>query len=381
MGEGNAEPKITSEQSQQEPQVGQTNEIDTETYDYLKSIPEEHLTDEQKQAITDYEKTNTTVKNENPVSETNAENIPADNNDVEAKKADIERRRQEELSNHKSSVIKSTIFKSTDLDGEQVFIRVEHRNDGQMQISISKDGKEFSPIDHPKDKIGRISDENYAKGVFGNNVENIGEGKTSNKLKEINAKYDVELAALAAPVSDIEAKKADIEKVQKYTLNKANKDLPQAFNVPFAIIDKVASGLEDLNSSEVKQVKLLEIRGRNSEGKLVGTVWLQKQDGTSETFEVKFDDAELAALEGSNKADDIPDIANSDKTGSRTPVKDYDQNQEFIRNYRKKGGEDIGEANKEFLVGLRQVEPSNSLANRTDAVEVVEVGPNAIRYE
>jgi hypothetical protein len=53
--------------------------------------------------------------------------------------------------------------------------------------------------------------------------------------------------------------------------------------------------------SDVKQVTLLETRGRNKEGKLVGTVFIEKQDGRSATFEVIFNDAELDALEKSTK--------------------------------------------------------------------------------
>jgi hypothetical protein len=105
----------------------------------------------------------------------------------------------------------------------------------------------------------------------------------------------------ATPVST--DARADVEKVQKYTLNRANTELPQAPTIPLSIVNKTESGLEDLVDSEVKQVKLLETRGRNNDGKLVGTVWIQKQDRTSETYEVMFDDAELAALESTSRAE------------------------------------------------------------------------------
>jgi len=95
--------------------------------------------------------------------------------------------------------------------------------------------------------------------------------------------------------------KADIEKdkqgnfvPKKYTLNARGEN--PAPNIPVSAIDLQASGLEDV--TDVKQVKLLEIRGKNSEGKTVGKVWIQKQDGQSYDAEVFFNDAELAALEG-----------------------------------------------------------------------------------
>jgi uncharacterized protein YkvS len=99
--------------------------------------------------------------------------------------------------------------------------------------------------------------------------------------------------------SDIEAKKADIEKdvngefiPKKYTLNARGEN--PAPNISISAIDLQDSGLQDL--TDVKQVKLLEIRGKNSEGKTVGKVWIQKKDGQSFDAEVKFNDAELAAL-------------------------------------------------------------------------------------
>jgi hypothetical protein len=109
-------------------------------------------------------------------------------------------------------------------------------------------------------------------------------------------------AAPEAPVSDIEAEKADIEKDEngefipkKYTLNRAS-DNP-APNISINAIDPKSFGEEQLPEG-IKQVKLLEIRGRNSEGKLVGKVFIQNEDGGQFDAEVIFNDAELAALEG-----------------------------------------------------------------------------------
>ncbi len=70
------------------------------------------------------------------------------------------------------------------------------------------------------------------------------------------------------------------------------------------------SGLQDL--TDVKQVKLLEIRGKNSEGKTVGKVWIQKKDGQSFDAEVKFNDAELAAL-NAKPAETVPTQSKEDE--------------------------------------------------------------------
>ena len=98
------------------------------------------------------------------------------------------------------------------------------------------------------------------------------------------------------------AKKAAIEKDEqgnfipkKYTLNAIGEN--PAPNISLASIKEKSFG-EKL--TDVKQIKLLEIRGKNSKGETVGTVWIQKEDGQSYTAEVYFNDAELVALEDKN---------------------------------------------------------------------------------
>lgn len=164
--------------------------------------------------------------------------------------------------------------------------------------------------------------------------------------------------------SDIEAKKADIERRRQDSLNSIVEtyDKRTDLSIGKTTITKADGTKESI--SDLKDVVT------------TGDSFQRLKDKINAKY-----DAELAALEGSNKTDEVPDIAESDKTGSRTPVKDYDQNPEFVRNYRIKSGEQISEANKEFQVGLRQIAPADSLANRTDDVEVVETGNNGIRYE
>jgi hypothetical protein len=160
-----------------------------------------------------------------------------------------------------------------------------------------------------------------------NEIKTI-EAKASKKKAEVLAKEPVVAAQKTTqeqtkPVgtSDIEAKKADIEKdvngefiPKKYTLNARGEN--PAPNISISAIDLQDSGLQDL--TDVKQVKLLEIRGKNSEGKTVGKVWIQKKDGQSFDAEVKFNDAELAALnakpaEEPKKIEQV--VSSKDETG------------------------------------------------------------------
>lgn len=80
---------------------------------------------------------------------------------------------------------------------------------------------------------------------------------------------------------------------KKFTLNRAGEN--QAPNIPIESIKEESFGGEI--PTDVKEVKLLEIRGRNAEGETVGSVSIKMNDGTSNVYEVKFNDEKLSTLE------------------------------------------------------------------------------------
>ena len=80
-------------------------------------------------------------------------------------------------------------------------------------------------------------------------------------------------------------KDVNLSNPQKYTLNKANNDLPQAPEINKDIVDWEKSGI---GGGDITAVKLLETRGENSEGVSVGTVRATNKDGVQETYEVFF---------------------------------------------------------------------------------------------
>ena len=170
--------------------------------------------------------------------------------------------------------------------------------------------------------------------------------------------------------SDIEAKKAEIEKrrqeelnkTQKFTINRANKDLEFAPEIELSEIDLEKSGL-DLQNEEVKRVKVLEYRGKNSEGQRVGTVRIETNDGV-ETFEVFFNDtkinakydAELEALEQQTSINLVPV---SSKEGIEI-LRNFDSK---INNYRI-----LTEYNEELdralgILNKRSIAAKNKIAN------------------
>jgi len=201
-------------------------------------------------------------------------------------------------------------FTATIKDGE-VFVEVES-NDTIKKIADNKDAlnNTIIPLLKAEKKFDATEkDEQHVLGFVSLKIAN-------DLQKQLNASVAPTTAAVlqpdVSPLAQVQGTarteplttavstdaKTDIEKVQKYTLNRANTELPQAPVISLSIVNKNESGLEELVNSEVKQVKLLEVRGRNSKGQLVGTVWIQRPDGQSFTADVIFDDAELAALEG-----------------------------------------------------------------------------------
>ena len=89
----------------------------------------------------------------------------------------------------------------------------------------------------------------------------------------------------------------DVE-IKKYTLNRAAPVEDQAPNIPTESIKEESFGGE--MPTNIKQVKLLEVRGKNADGVTVGTVWIQFEDGTNVTAEVKFNDENLARIKATN---------------------------------------------------------------------------------
>jgi len=142
--------------------------------------------------------------------------------ELEAKKADIERRRQEELSNTGLYEYDKK-FKEFQTYGSTVR---EAFNNLHEEVKNNPTNKELSDfLDYiianlvPED-IQKGSDENpLVQEYINKNQQNIEKAakSTKSKISKINAKYDAELATLKSKTAtDIEAKKADIERrIQK----------------------------------------------------------------------------------------------------------------------------------------------------------------------
>jgi hypothetical protein len=160
------------------------------------------------------------------------------------------------------------------------------------QINLEKEQKKISDqIDSINKKIVKfdeLGEDTKVQNLIGQRDE----------LIPILADLDAQLKG-KTPTTDT---KSAIEKdengefiLKKYTISRAG-DSP-APNISINAIDPKSFGEEELPEG-ITQVRLLEIRGRNPEGQLVGKVYIQNKDGGAYAAEVFFNDAELAALEG-----------------------------------------------------------------------------------
>jgi len=170
------------------------------------------------------------------------EQVPKTKEEIDAKKADIERRKQDALKSIK-------------------------QNGNRWEATI------------------------FSETGFETGISHVG-GTREDVLKDIEKRFEEEeLKAVEQP--NLPQEKAvegnvDLNVVQKYTTNRANKDLPQAKEIDKNIIDLESSGFVELDLADISKVQLLETRGKNSEEQAVGTVRIYFKDGTVGNYDVKF---------------------------------------------------------------------------------------------
>jgi len=141
----------------------------------------------------------------------------------------------------------------------------------------------------------KINDLNKGKPVYDVETDEL----TGNKYNKDKSTEFISIEELpkeeVKPVEIIEKDNNGDFVPKKYTLNRAAPVEEQAPNIPIESIKEESFGGE--MPTDIKQVKLLEIRGKNADGVTVGTVWIQLEDITNFTAEVKFNDKKLSSLE------------------------------------------------------------------------------------
>ena len=153
--------------------------------------------------------------------------------DIEAKKADIEKRRKEELiSVENRTPISEEIFEGDDMEneGEKVRIKITTNKDGSRTESIGRKGNLFGEGEGESwqktqdiSKDNNITNEEWIskswEGGAGENFKKVetATSKTSKIVEKINAKYDAELAALEG-AKPVENETLTSVKLGKYTI-------------------------------------------------------------------------------------------------------------------------------------------------------------------
>ena len=175
--------------------------------------------------------------------------------------------------------------------GDQIVMHGYSETDAKLALQVAKEfyGDKMQEASYGKDDIVDGKSKSYSQ-ILSDRIK-----------KEVDAKkVDEDLVALETTSTDIETKKADIERdaqgnfiPKKYTLNRKGEN--PAPNISASAIKDESFAGDKLTG--IKQVKLLEIRGSNSNGVTVGRVWIQLETGETFELEVLFNDAELAVLE------------------------------------------------------------------------------------
>ncbi len=145
--------------------------------------------------------------------------------EVEAKKAEIEKRRQEELDQYSSDIVeKVEDFEATNEEGKITYIQVRHYKDGSRKIyfNIKKNNYGNATSTSPEKLAKEFNINNlqlYFNEVEFGKLEKVGErtseeANLSRRENKINAKYDAELTALETtqPTSEITEKDFSFKK-------------------------------------------------------------------------------------------------------------------------------------------------------------------------
>ena len=173
-------------------------------------------------------------------------------------------------------------------------------NDSELQTLYDKKVKELTKaVNIPAQNVKKVPEVQAETPVLSDNLpQNEGEmlqkGETgvqgtlpeTGTLETTKEKRERIKAERAARGEKTELNEIP-ETPQKYTVNVADLSLPLAPTIPLESINWEASNVDKEN---IGAAKLVEIRGRNSDGILTGTVRLTTKDGLSDNFEVFFND-------------------------------------------------------------------------------------------
>lgn len=168
-----------------------------------------------------------------------------------------------------------------------------------------------APAAPPKAEEEAATTTEKAEPVAKDNITSLPIGKSVDLSEDKKAKGDK--ATEETPPAKEESQ-FDLSKQQKYTLNRAAKDKPQAPKIESDLVDWEKSGIED---NDFKDVKILETRGNNQDGIPVGTVSAKNSEGIWEDFEVFFKPGSKKEVIPSKNITDDNDLITSNKINGR----------------------------------------------------------------
>lgn len=151
--------------------------------------------------------------------ELEAQATTQENAEINEQKADIERRRQEELEEYANDIVERVEdYEVIDNDGDTLFVQVRYKKDGSKEVLTGTEKNNYGNVA----KAGAVISDTFYEDIY-EKVTKTGErtGKEANldgRENKINAKYDAELEKIGNTAKK-ESKKAANERPKKTEIN------------------------------------------------------------------------------------------------------------------------------------------------------------------
>jgi len=228
--------------------------------------------------------------NETPA---NTETGASPQNEYETKKADIERRRQEELNERGGAItVKQKIFEGLDDNNRPYQVRIEYKKDGRRLLQVEgqriQDNVPNWVTINTFDGKGQKSlpDSKLYEGILYGDTKVISEKNVNSSIeKKINAKYDAELSALEQSRQAGEAKPEATAEPSQNSIENVAQDLTQKYGQPK--IGTVLSGGGVREGKAGDDVMYFEHEGKRYVIPNPNTPY-DKFDANKDTFDTQF---------------------------------------------------------------------------------------------
>ena len=279
--------------------------------------------------------------------EAQAEEAPAaketTTSDIEAKKADIERRRQEELDKYAYDIVERVEdYEVINDQGDTLFVQVRHKKDGSKQVLTGTEKNKYGNV------IGAFVSDTFYEDIY-QKVTKTGErtaeeANINGRANKINAKYDAELAALeeaaqpkeerttdeqavveVTPEQRVEEEKKEKAKTKeakkaKYQAKDIQKELPSTYQELLTLLSAYNA---DMKANGAQPINIQSFINTNKAAQdLIEKAYKNKAEAAKKRASSKEIDKFKARLEKAKSLEEFDDIVNLE--GGNFNMKEYE---------------------------------------------------------